>query len=388
MRFLVVAIGVASLLFTVHDVFRSKRIVCSGLEWSFLLYYLCVLASFLAILWNGDALELSDYPGLAMVHLLNALAVVLIILNREFLSLRSVATILCVSGIVLAASQIAVYGGVDIGALLKSDEVRVMAEDKGQGEHLNAFGQLFRVSGFAEDPNYACLFNIIAIAMALLIRKEKPALSCVTVGLSLLGVAFAWSRTVVLGSLGIALMVVVAQRWRSPQRIYAAFLGALIPVALALPFLKIDVLQTITTRYRLWENAFDLFCQSPLLGNGLTSFRFYNSLVQNGWSVHPHSSLWETLAEFGAIAFVVLIALFALSLGKASKNPFAAFCVALTVLFSINFDCTYLQITVVALLALPLSAEGCFEAGGCGFVLRSIEGTPIKLFARQEAGKI
>ena len=364
LRFALVAVGVVCLLFSVHALFRSKRLSLSGLERTYLAYFACVLMSFTAIVWNNQQLELPDYPGLAVVHLLNALAVVLVILNKDLLSFKKTAVVLCASGIILAASQVAVYFDVDLSAFLKSDEVRVMAQDKGQGEHLNFFGQLFRISGFAEDPNYACLFNILAIAMALAIRRDRPRLASITVILSAVGVMLSWSRTVVFGSVGIALVVALARYLKAEKALYSGFLAVLIPAAIALPFLRIDVLQTITTRYRLWENAFDLFCQSPLFGNGLTSFRYYNASVQNGWVVHPHSSLWETLSEFGAIAFAVLLLLYLLSLYATVGSPFAGFSVMLLILFSIKFDCTYLQIMPGVLLVLPLSVDEGEETQG------------------------
>ena len=359
LRYLLMALAVVCLLFTVHDsAFENNKLTLSQLEKGLLVYYLFVVASFSVVIWNPSSIALPSFYNLAVLHGFNIVALILVIMNKGFLRLDRVAICVCVSGLVLALSQVAVYVGLDISALMKDSSTRVMAVDLGQGEHINLFGQPFRVSGFAEDPNYACLFNIVTIAMAAFSWRKSRRLSMLVVVASLVGVSLAWSRTVVFGSLACVLIVAVAKLVpRSEKALCTAFVCALVPVALALPFLHIDILQTVTTRYTLWLNAYDLLCQSPLFGNGLTSFRSYNALLQNGWYVHPHSSLWETLSEFGLIAFIALIAVYVFAARRVLRKPVLEFVVLITIVFSINFDCTYLQISVLILAIIPLSLE-------------------------------
>lgn len=358
LRYLLMGLGSVCLIFSLRDLAHIRSRHLSALEKCLFAYFALIALSSFMLPISPLEIDWTGVINLAVVHALNLLAVVLAVIHRDLLRLRWVAKVICVSGLVLGMSQAAVYAGIDVSLFLQDGNVRVIAADKGQHEHINLFGQLFRVSGFAEDPNYACLFNMIAIAMALLLVREDRLLASAAIAFSLFGIAVAWSRTVVFGSLLVAGLIWIAFRLaRSKLSLLTAFPLLVAVVALLLPFLHIEVLQTMTTRYTLWLNAADLFVQSPLLGNGLTAFRSYNALEQNGWYVHPHSSLWETLAEFGAVAFVLLIAIYILALREAQGHAVVAFCIAMTVLFSVNFDATYLQIWIVVFAFLPLAAK-------------------------------
>ncbi len=359
-RYLDFALGMICLLFTIHDILRTRlnkgaRTHLDHIILFYMTYYFLIVLAIFNAIFHPSAIDLSSFSGVAILHLFNLLALVLVVLNREYLRSGSLIGCVCFSGGVLALSQIAVYFGMDLSALLSDPSTRVMAVDLGQGEHVNLFGQYYRVSGFAEDPNYACLFNMFTIAAAVLLYKRKKTTSIIVIALSLVGIAVAWSRTVVFGSLGCILAVFVCMALPKLKQDIARLVVMLISAAaLALPFLHIDILQTVTTRYGLWLNAFDLFCESPIIGSGLTSFRAYNAMQSNGWLVHPHSSYWETISEFGILAFICLIAIYLCAARIAVHNPVALFVVLVSVLFSVNFDCTYLQFGIVVFAAIPL----------------------------------
>lgn len=358
LRYLLTGLGLVCLFFSLCDLARIRSCHLSALEKCLFAYFALIALSLFMLPVSPLEIDWTGVINLVVVHALNLLAVVLAVIHRDLLRLRWVAKVVCVSGLVLGMSQAAVYVGIDMSLFLQNGDVRVIAADRGQHEHINLFGQLFRVSGFAEDPNYACLFNMIAIAMALLLVREDRLLAGIAIAFSLFGIAVAWSRTVVFGSLLVAGLIWIAFKLpRMKLSLLTAFPLLVAVAALLLPFLHIEVLQTMTTRYTLWLNAAEIFVQSPLLGNGLTAFRSYNALQQNGWYVHPHSSLWETLAEFGVVAFVLLIAIYILALRKAQGEALVAFCIAITVLFSVNFDVTYLQIGIVVFAFLPLAMQ-------------------------------
>ena len=356
-RYALVGMMVIAFMFSLHDAPRKRNARIAGEEKLLIVYYALILLSSFSLVKTTLPIDYGMLGNVAILHFVNAFMFVLIILNKEAIKPSSVSKAICIAGIVLGISQILVYCGVDIGAFLQSADTRTMAVDRGAGEHINLFGQHFRVSGFAEDPNYACFFNVLCAAVALHVRRSHKMLAAVTVAMSALGIAFSWSRTVVFGSIAVAVFVAFAYSVpKIRKNILAIFPCIVALMALLLPILKLTSLQTMDTRYTLWTNAYHLFLESPVIGSGLTSFRSYNSLMQLGWYVHPHSSYWETMSEFGIIAFVVLVAIFVLAMQR-TKTPFASFLVAAFALFSVNFDCTYLQMSIVVLVLVPAFAE-------------------------------
>ncbi|QOS67045.1 O-antigen ligase family protein [Eggerthella guodeyinii] len=357
MRYFLIAIMIPALFFTLCDAAGWRNTRAGTVDKLFFVYYALILISSLSLTTTELPIDAGIAGNVAVLHGMNLLMLVLIVSNRKIVSFDSIASAICVSGCILGASQIAVYLGFDLGLFLQSEDVRTMAVDRGAGEHLNLFGQHFRVSGFAEDPNYACFFNVLCGAMAVCIRRKKPLLSKMALVVSVIGISLSWSRTVAFGSALAGIFVALA--YSQPRLRKAALCSlpiAVAAVSLLLPILKVGSLQTMSTRYTLWTNAYHLFLESPLIGNGLTSFRTYNSMMQNGWYVHPHSSYWETLSEFGALAFIVLVAIFVFAM-RETESPVISFLIAAFAVFSINFDCTYLQISIVVLALLPASSQ-------------------------------
>lgn len=358
MRYVLIALMVPALFFSLCDVGRYQNSKVEAVDKLFFAYYALISISLLALIETDLPIDMAVLGNVTILHGTNLLMLILIVLNRKTISMDSIANAVCISGLVLGVSQIVVYLGFDLSVFLQSAEVRTMAVDRGAGEHLNLFGQHFRVSGFAEDPNYACFFNVLCAAMALYIKEKRPIFSTIAFAVSVVGISLSWSRTVMLGSVVAGVIVAVAYsqpRLRKP--ILCILPCGVAAVSLLLPIMKISSLQTMSTRYTLWTNAYHLFLESPVVGNGLTSFRSYNSLMQQGWYVHPHSSYWETLSEFGVIAFVVLVAIFIFAL-RETENPMISFLVASFAIFSINFDCTYLQISIVVLVLIPGYLQG------------------------------
>lgn len=357
LRYALVGMMGIALMFTLHDAPWKDGERTTGEEKLLLVYYALILLSSLSLVNTALPIDYGVLGNVAILHLANAVMLILIVLNKDAIRSSSVGKAICISGIVLGVSQLLVYSGADISAFLSSSDTRTMAVDRGAGEHLNLFGQHFRVSGFAEDPNYACFFNVLCAVAAFHTRRSHKTLAYVTVVMSAVGVSLSWSRTVVFSSIAVAAFVALAYSMPKIRKSVLALFPCFVAiVALLLPLLRFTSLQTMDTRYTLWTNAYHLFLESPVIGNGLTSFRTYNSLMQSGWYVHPHSSYWETLSEFGVVAFVVLIAIFVFAM-KRTKTPFASFLVAVFVLFSVNFDCTYLQLSIVVLVLIPALAE-------------------------------
>lgn len=360
LRYLLVFLMIITMMFSLHDAPRRKAIPAADAEKLLLVYYALIAVSSVSLLHTSLSIDTKILANVAILHLANACMLILVILNKDLVKPRPIGVAICISGIVLGLSQVFVYSGLDISILLQSSDIRTMAVDRGSGEHLNLFGQHFRVSGFAEDPNYACFFNMFCLVMAMNTRKQHKGLSYLAVVFSLAGIALSWSRTVVFGSLIVASLIWVSYALPRLKRNLLQFFPYVVAVVvLLLPILRLSSFRTMGTRYTLWTNAYHLFLNSPFFGNGLTSFRTYNALQQSGWYVHPHSSYWETLAEFGVFAFVVLVVVFSLAMMR-TKKPFASFLVAAFVVFSINFDCTYLQLSILILVIIPAADSSSY----------------------------
>lgn len=338
-----------------------------------LLYLLIAFLSNVAWCWNGLPLVKQSFYSLIIVYLLNLTTVLLILLNRQNFELEFVRKCILVSVVILAISQVLVYFNVPIDLFLSDGSVRVL---QAGGEHYNVFGQHFRVSGFAEDPNYACFFAALGL-IALFSAKSKMTVSRLFLGaLMLASISLSWSRTIVFGSSVIVVLFCISQllsiRFRLVGRVICI---SLVLVALTAPFvaksLNADFLQTILTRFELWDRASSLFMRSPIIGSGLSSFRSFNMTEVLGWYVHCHSTFWSALAESGLLGFLCLFG----SLYSAfdfEGDIFSAIATAVFCLFCFNFDATYLQVTILILAIIPAARRSLAKA--------SAEGVPLRAF--------
>lgn len=331
----------------------------SPLEKSIMFYFGCILICNIAWLWNGLEADKQIFTNVCLLYGYNLLAFFVFMLNKEYMSFDRIVLSICVSVLILAASLLAVYFTVDISLFLTSDEVRIRQLDSGSGEHLNLFQQNIRVSGFAEDPNYATLFCLLGLASGfIMVTKKRALLGVSVVALSAVGAALAWSRTVILGCLFIT---VVSLCWYFAPKLRTKILTFSLLVAvvavIAVPFIdQFFSLQTMQTRSMLWKEAFDLFLQSPIIGNGLTSFRSYNATFYSGWLVHCHSTIWQAISEMGILGLIALVNMYKKSLVQA-KLFYTIFTTMLFIVFSLNFDCSYLQILIVVLYIIPASSS-------------------------------
>lgn len=317
-------------------------------------YLTVALSSNIAWLWNGLPLVKSSFYNLIVVFTLNLLTVLMVLLNRSSISLEFIRKCVIFSAAFLAVSQVIVYLGFPLGFFLSDDTVRVLQSG---GEHFNFFGQHFRVSGFAEDPNYACFFATLGMIALFSNNFRISFLKLMVSCLLVFAIFLSWSRTIVFGSAAILIVLFVSKL----LSIRFCFVGkcicfGLVTVSLIAPFISavfnLDFLQTILTRFDLWERATQLFLNSPLIGNGLTSFRSFNMVEVTGWYVHCHSTVWSTLAESGLLGFLCYFgALF--SIFDRTSKPFVFLSSTIFCLFCINFDATYLQASVLLLAIMP-----------------------------------
>lgn len=336
---------------------RNLVIKVGKLEKRFFLFYFLVLFSNISWGFNG----LSPLPelifNLAILNTYNFLAFIVFWLYREYIDEDYVAKMILFSGFVLWVSMIWVYSGNTFPKFI-SAATRTMSLDTGSGEHHNLFGQGIRVAGFAEDANYATLFCVISIATTLYFVKNvyfRIVLSFVYA----FGAAIAFSRTIILGTIA-ALLIVNIRRFipKTDLVVYSGFVYGSFLVSVIIPFIGLqNVLQTVSTRFNFWRNAANLFLNNPIIGNGLGSFRHYqSSLYNNTWYVQCHNTWWQILSEHGIFAAFIMMSILIFELTHCSST-YKRFLLILMGVFFCSFETVYLQVLILVLYLIGTSNE-------------------------------
>lgn len=236
------------------------------------------------------------------------------------------------------------------------------------------------ISGPYVHPNIAASTLapgfIFTVALALWAGKRKLLLAglsvivacCVIFVLVLTGSRGAWLGVAITG--GLALLVLIQQKWFEVRRLRSLFWGILLLVgSLALVYLVVsgtwvqlvgqiqDPSGTLQSRRSLWGQVLLLIKDAPFTGFGLMSFRriyaIYGILIHVPFHSHAHNTYLEVGLEQGISALLVLFwgmtvvfvwARRALVQGKGSHWGWAGLavlcCLAVHSLFDVGFYVT------------------------------------------------
>lgn len=339
--------------------FKSKFVLRVGhLEKLFLWFYVLVLISGVSWEYNGLTPKPDLLFNLIVLNIYNFLAFVAFWMYKEYIEEGVVAKAVLISALVLCGSMFWVYSGNTLPELISSAQ-RTMSVDTGLGEHHNLFGQGIRVAGFAEDANYATLFCMISIATAVYFVKKKS-YKLILCSIYAFGVALAFSRTILLGT-AIAVIVVNIRKFipKTDKVVYSGFIYGTLMGSIILPFMDFNnILQTVSTRFSFWKNAAQLFLRNPLLGNGIGSFRHYqSSLYNNTWYVQCHNTWWQVLSEHGIITAIALAQLLIYLLTH-TTSTYKRFLLVLMGIFFCSFEVVYLQIFILVLYVINVARKG------------------------------
>lgn len=314
-------------------------------------FYCVIVLCNISWLWNNLLYDSKVVINLFILEAYNILAFVVFMLYWKSITEDRLHRLIIFSCLILALSMIWVYMGNDIPELFTTG-VRVKSGGAIDGENHNLFGQPIRVSGFAEDPNYATLFSVIACAVALQ-SITHPLSKMVLSILFLFATCLAASRTVLIGVFFALTLLLL--RHMVPRTKKLTLLLAFMPILVCfyLPFSSFTIpLNTVAVRLEMWRSAFQLFLKNPLIGNGLASFRCYFSSLFNGtWFVQAHSTWWQLISECGMIAPIFLLYIIYKRLLSDSNEKYF-FCVVVFLCFSCAFESTYMQIFLVVLYLL------------------------------------
>ncbi len=343
-------------------VFTIKKISVTKLDISFFLLYVLMAISLIAYQYNGLNISSDVLKNLIFLHILNFIAFFIMFLNKNLLSKKKIYNYVIISSLILIGSMLILYFGGSLGIFMDTTYNGLV--DSSIIEHTNFFGQNFRVAGFAQDANYATIFCVIALFCSMeIINKFKK---YIFIFLCLFAIAISWSKTIVVALLFLPFIYIIYRlkyKKNSNSNRFNVMCFIIVLTIFFITILPIETLdlnlQTLTTRFKMWESARYLFYDNMLLGGGLGSFRFYFEQTGN-WLVQSHNTYWQTLSETGILGLTTLLSIIYFNLKVASKKHFMLICVIS--IWALTYELLYLQIFIIIYyLFVNLREEDNFE---------------------------
>ena len=357
LRFLILILSVVLIFSDILNIGKVKSRI-TKYEIFFLVFYFVIFLSNIAWLYNGLHINLKDFFNQMILHTNNLLFICVCILNKEKVNIFEVLKIFKISVLILLVSQLALMFNISLNGIMSTDYPGFYQG----GEHYNLFMQNIRYAGFAQDPNYACLFFSILTIMIIfykyisLLEKIGYLIICG------LGISLSFSRTMVLGLFLTIVSVILLKKIlkinifnKNIDKVFfiVPFMIAIVVYVIINNISTINLL-TMQTRFSMWQSALELFMENPILGNGITSFREYY-LEKGHWYVQSHSTILQILSETGIIGLTLYSCIYKL-IGETKNVLFYGLIILLTI-FSINFEMIYLQIFPLVFMMLKISLD-------------------------------
>lgn len=313
------------------------------------------------ISWINSSLLI--YPNTAfnqnILIINNLLALMVYYLNKDIFDSRRIKKSIIISCLVLALSFALIGSGFSLSQISGSDTRSMVYASDRAADHVNIFGGKFRLAGYAEDPNYASLFFVIGISVIFQITAKKST-KFLLIMVFLICFGFACSKTILLSfMLGLVFLFVTNYKGFRFKDSYKfcnfLLLSAIVLAIIVLPSVSFfSSHTTMTTRFKMWGIAKDLFLQSPIIGNGIDSFKSYINIIYHGtWYVQSHSTYWQQLSETGLVGFSLLILLLYRCLNK-KNNIYNKFLLVIFIIYIINFETVQLEVFIYIIYILTL----------------------------------
>lgn len=333
--------------------YKKNRTVDKGMKF-ICLFYAWVFISNLSWLWNGLDINLSKFIN-EMILLINVFVSILNIrIYKSEIKIEFIHKCMIFSCLILTLSMTLVSLGFtpeQISASLDEPYKYVSTEiDSG---HRNIYGWNFRPAGYASDPNYATILLVIGCA-ALLKSKVHNQYKFFLLSIFLFAIGMSFSKTTMLACvLSMLYLIFVKFMKKYPRIIKLAnffLVFGIIAVAIMIPkvpYIKEHMPYTMSTRITMWESASVLFERSPMIGNGITSFRSY--FAQDHWYVQVHNTYWQILSELGIIGILLFGLIFYTLLNDRKNRKIDLFITVVFLVFMLDFETIALQFIVYIL---------------------------------------
>lgn len=316
-----------------------------------LAFFAIIGMSNVAWFWNGLPLDFEQFANILILNGNNFLAVCVFSLYRNALSKSMLCKSIVLAGTILVASMVWVSGGNEIPSFLMAEGSR---QYNSGIEFTNLFGLPIRVSGFAEDANYACVMCLIALGVAFA-TDARRLMKWTFAFFFAVGFGLSFSRTMFIGLLATLFVYMLYCFYRKAWNVVALVVACAFPVIalVVLPNVHLfDDMATMTNRYWMWDSAEALFVQNPIFGSGTSSSRSWMLLVY-GKYVQCHSTWWQIASEQGIIG-VIVFTMFCAKRLQASHSALTIFVIMQFLIYSINFETAFLQILPFSLCLCPL----------------------------------
>lgn len=312
-----------------------------------IIFYIWVLISNISWIWNGLEISFNFFIN-EIILLLNVLICIIVLWQyNSDVTQRFINKCIVFSVCILALSMILVSIGYSAEQIFASSDEPLIYYSNVNLEHNNLLGWNYRPAGYASDPNYATLLLLIGCISTLKLKSNKTIKSVILFYLGFC-MALSCSKTIIvalfLGLIYIGIVKIFRDRTK--------FINFLIIAVLILSVIIIPNINsilrilptTMSIRISMWDEAFDLFLKSPILGNGITSFRSYYEISH--WYVQCHCTYLQVLSETGIIGIVLLTRIIYNLLKERKYNVINLFITFVYLIFMLDFETIALQFVV------------------------------------------
>lgn len=342
LRFVILPIFTWLLLYKIIVLLKYKSIISFGSKkyiWYWAIFVFIIAISNIKWLFNNFDPNNDVFINVVILYIYNFFAIFIFALYWKKLDLKLIKITFFISGVILLLSIIAQYLGVE--NLPLSGSIRQMKEFD-----MSVVGT--RLGGYAEDPNYASFSMMIWFLVSSILYSSRLVVILVFF-MALVGIIFSFSKTIIL-ALFIILSFFIAKRIKLLIPYSILFFTIMIG-SVAYLYEIFQTLSTMSIRFRMWDAAFKLFLDSPLIGSGVTSVRSHFHYLE-GWYVQPHSSYFTILADNGIFAFILYVLFIFLAFNL--KDNRYKLLVGLLFFFSATYELFVFQYPYFVLGILPI----------------------------------
>lgn len=355
LRYIIVALEAILLI---YDIFFRKNRRQAILEKDtifpliILLFIWCFISN-ISWLWNNLEIDIIKWLNQNILLANNAIALIIFYKYKNSINKNQIYTSMIIACLILIASFILTGIGIPLSDISGSD-VKAMVAQK------NLLGIDVRLAGYAEDANYASALLVLGIITVLQFPKIKTILKIILTLIFCIALGFASSKTILV-SIIIGIIYIptrsLFKKDSSKKILNIIFVTTIIFSAIILPKTGLfSSTSTMENRYLFWGVTEEMFKNSPIVGNGISSARSAINTRFGNWYVQPHSNYWQLLAETGIIGLIIFFILAIRSLSNKNNSKADLFAIIMLLIFGITFEIIQLQMFIFVFYLLAIKS--------------------------------
>ncbi len=354
LRFILLPIGLILIILSFADKKKKIEDYDDNLGKLLIVFYLYIFVSNISWLWNGVTVNKNKFIN-EIILLFNVfVSLVVFYRYKKEVNEDRLNKFIVISAIILLISMILVSCGFSLEQISGSADVKYIYVASAKApDHKNLFGGGFRPAGYASDPNYATLLLVITCIATLKLKIDKK-YKAVIMTLCIVGIGFACSKTILV-AIAFSTSVSIINKYVKPKNNIINLFNLLFVIGIVLvnvfivkiPNISRYMPSTLTTRFTMWNSAEELFIKSPIIGNGITSFRSFFSTEH--WYVQCHSTYWQILSELGLIGIILFMIIEYKALKKNRNNKLNYCMILIYLIYAITCETIALQFIIYIL---------------------------------------